>query len=382
MAKRNPLMEKEKKFVWGQYFTRRNIIERVLDLLLKYKKYDKNIKILEPSSGTKNFIRGFKDRNFKNIVDCEIDADLTNNPCDFFIYPLKEKFDLIIGNPPFTKYNVKNSYYYSEDYENKEIKPEEYLTKSLTKKEKTQIENVFVLKSIKHLKDYNSSIAFVLPISFFIKNKNKEIKREILINFSTIIIYQNDRIWFQEPIPCCFAIFTNIENYKNKIILLYEDGKEVEEILDKEKLLTDELIPKSFLYKKNNQKDGTPLLKFLSDKRVKYERDYKNNNVSGANILQKTKISENKKIEDYCLAVVRVGNSSVGKTGLINIKKDILNDMFYVFEFKEEYNKDKEMKEKICSLINQNQEHLRNLTFRVGSKSIKKDDIFELKVEI
>lgn len=382
MAKRNPLMEKEKKFVWGQYFTRRNIVERVLDLLLKYKKYSKDIKILEPSSGTKNFIRGLKDRGFKNIVDCEIDPNLTNNPCDFFLYSLKEKFDLIIGNPPFTKYNVKNSYYYSKNYGDKEIKPEEYLIKTLTKKPKIQMENVFILKSIKHLKDENSSIAFVLPISFFIAKKNKEIKKEIIDTFSTVIIYQNDKNWFDEPIPCCFVIFTNLQEYKDKIILLYEDNKNVKEELNKQELLTEELIPQSFLYKKNNKQEGTPVSKFLSDKRVQYNRSYTENNVSGANILEKERqtIPKDKEIPNYCLAVVRVGNVSVGRAGLINKEEDVLNDMFFVFEFKEEYNKDKELKEKICRLINENQEYFKNSTVRVGSKSIKKLDILNFKI--
>jgi len=382
MAKHNYNMEKEKKFVWGQYFTRRNIVERVLDLLFTYKNYNKDIRILEPSSGTKNFIRGLKDRGFKNIVDCEIDPALTNNPCDFFLYPIKEKFDLIIGNPPFTKYNVKNSYYYPKNYQDKKIKPEEYLTKSLIKKSKIQTENVFILKSIKHLKDQNSSIAFVLPISFFIARKNKEIKKEIMNKFSTIIIYQNDKNWFDEPIPCCFTIFTNIQEYNDKIILIYENDRNIKEIVDKKELLTEELIPKSFLYRKNNKQEGIPLSKFLSEKKVRYNRSYENNNVSGTNILERQKIPQNKSVSDYCLAVVRVGNVSVGRTGLINKREDILNDMFYVFEFKGEYNKNKELKERICKLINENQEHFRNLTIRVGSKSIKKSDILNFRIKI
>src|SRR3989338_6670177 len=382
MAKYNKTMEKEKKFVWGQYFTRTNMVERVIRLLLKYKPYSEEIRILEPSSGTRNFLKILKDNNFNNTIDCEIDPTVTKNPCDFFLFSLENKFDLIIGNPPFTKYNVKNSYYYPNSYRDKEIKPETYLTESLIKKNKTQIENAFILKSIKHIKDKNSSIAFVLPISFFIAKKNKEIKKEILNNFSTIIIYQNDKNWFDEPIPCCFAIFTNTEEYKDKIILLYEDEKNVEEILDKDRLLIDELIPKSFLYKKNNHQEGILLSEYLSKEKIRYNRDYNKNNVSGANILNKTKIPEGKKIKDYSLAIVRVGNSSVGKAGLINIKEDVLNDMFYVFGFNDEINNNKELKEKICSLVNQNQEHLRNSTFRVGSKSIKKEDICNLGITL
>jgi len=372
-------MEEVKKFVLGQYFTKEEMVKRVIDLLQSYKQYPKEISILEPSAGTGNFVKELGKRGFNKISECEIDKDLTNNPEDFFDFEEKNKFDLVIGNPPFTKYNVKNSYFYPSKYSNIS-----FLENNLNKKEKMQVEKAFILKSIKHLRNKESSIAFVLPISFFIGNKNKETKQIILDNFSTIIIYQNDKNWFEEPIPCCFAIFTNLNNYKNKIILLYEDGKCVNEILDKEKLLTEELIPKSFLYKKNNGNgNGKHLLsKYLSEKKAKYQRDYKNNNISGANILTKTKIPEGKEIRDYSLAVVRVGNSSIGKTGLINIKEDILNDMFYVFDFKDEYNLNKELKEKIVSEITNNQEHFRNISVRVGSKSMKKTDLLDFKINL
>ena len=229
MKKKYINMEEVKKFVLGQYFTKEEIVKRVIDLLQSYKHYNKEISILEPSAGTGNFVRELKKRGFTKIEECEIDKDLTDKPQDFFNLDEINKFDLIIGNPPFTKYNVKNSYFYPSKYTNTS-----FLGKGLNKKDKMQIEKAFILKSIKHLKNKESSIAFVLPISFFIGNKNKETKKIILDNFSTIIIYQNDKNWFEEPIPCCFAIFTNkgcIQNgltlldSNNKIILLYEDGQ-------------------------------------------------------------------------------------------------------------------------------------------------------------
>lgn len=368
-----------KKFVLGQYFTKKEIVKRVLTLLQSYKNYPKEISILEPSAGTRNFVNELKKEGFFNIKECEIDKNLTDIPQDFFSFEEINKFDLIIGNPPFTKYNVRESYFFPKDYNNLD-----FLDKSLQKKEKIQIEKAFILKSIKHLKDKNSSIAFVLPISFFIGNKNKETKKIISDYFSTIIIYQNDKNWFDEPIPCCFAIFTNLEEHKDKIILLYEDGESVKEELDKNNFITEELIPKSFLYKKSNGNGNGEysLSKYLSEKRAKYNRDYKSNNISGANILTRSKIPENHKIEDYSLAVVRVGNSSIGKAGLINKKEDILNDMFYVFDFNEEYNSDKELKEKVVLEINNNQEHFRNLSIRVGSKSMKKEDIFNFRINL
>lgn len=390
MAKYEYNMQKEKKFVLGQYFTKEKIVSRIIDLLKNYKNYPKESSILEPSAGTRNFITELRKRGFKNIEECEIDKDLTKNSQDFFLYDIKNKFDLIIGNPPFTKYNIKDSYYYPKKYFSSSINPTEYLTKKLIKKEKIKIENSFILKSIKHLKDKNSSIGFVLPISFFIANKNSDIKEIISNNFSTIIIYQNDKNWFEEPIPCCFAIFTNqgygqiiptlSEKYKNKIILLYEDGKCIEEVLDKSKLLTEELIPQSFLYKKRNAKRvGVLLSEYISEDKVIYNRDYKNNNISASNILTKTKIPNGDDINKYVLAVVRVGNSSVGKAGLINLNKDILNDMFYVFQFKIN---SKKLIEDIIDDINKNQEYFKNSTIRVGSKSIKKSDILNFRVNI
>jgi len=374
-------MGNEKKFILGQYFTKPQIVNRLVELLLSYKDYKHGIKILEPSFGTGNFIEALKTKGFTSISGCEIDPQLTANSSDFFDLSLGEKFDLVIGNPPFTKYNVKESYYHAEKYVGRKVSPQEYLTTTLIKRGRTQVENAFVLKSIKHVKDQESSIGFVLPISFFIKGKNTEIKEEIVRNFSTVIVYQNDKKWFDEQIPCCFTIFTNIKQFEGKAILLYENEENVEEILDIQSLLNEELIPRSFLFKKQTVREGTPLSNYLVETPIRFKKSFTENNVSGSNILERNSIPAGKNVPDYCLAVVRVGNGSVGKAGLINIKEDVLNDMLYVFAFKEEYQNNKQVKEKICSLVNQNIEYIRNITFRVGSKSIKKRDILDLMVK-
>ena len=368
----------------GQYFTKSEIVQKLLDLTFSYKNYNKNISILEPSSGTGNFVKELKNKKFKKIRDYEIDKDLTENPVDFFDVSLDKKFDFIVGNPPFTKYNLKDSYYYSSRYENSEIQPNTYLEKVDIKKDKQKIENAFIYKSLKHLKEDDTTIAFVLPISFFIKNRNKAVKEKLKDKFSTIIIYQNDQIWFDRNIPCCFAIFTNIKKIKDKIIIIYENGERYEEVFYSSNI-HEELIPQVIFHKNNgfikNEK-GVPLKEFLGLGRIKVFKSFKENNVSAKNILDMTKIPEKEKVSDYKMAVVRVGNSSVGKCGLINIKKDILNDMFYVFDFKDEFNGDRNLKEKICEKVNNNIDYFRNITCRVGSKSIKKENIFDFKVAL
>ena len=373
-----------KEKILGQFFTKESVIEKLLDILFEYKHYKNNIKILEPSFGTGNFIKVLNRKGFYNIDGCEIDETLANTPEDFFEYPIEKKYDLLIGNPPFTKYNIKESYYYAKDYSSSSCSPSEYLLSKILNREKEKIENIFILKSLKHLKDKNSTIAFILPVSFFIKNRNKSIKKELLINFSTVIIYQNKEVWFDYNIPCCFAIFANTSDFKNKIILYYENKNKHREVIDIDNIF-EEIIPEVFYNKKHgltNNRNGNLLKNYLNQEKIRHLKSFKDNNVSGKNILEKNKIPLHENVKDYKLAVVRVGNASVGKCGLVNIKKDILNDMFFVFDFAKKYTKNKKIKEKICKLINKNPDYFRNITCRIGSKSIKKEDIYNFKVEI
>ena len=375
---------KNKQEVLGQYFTKIEIVERLVDFLARFKKYSKQAQILEPSFGTGNFINILRKNGFANIEGCEIDSELTNKPLDFFKLSLDKKFDLIIGNPPFSKFNLEESYFDPKKYFFSKISPILYLTKSELKKSKEKIENVFILKSLKHLKDKDSSIGFVLPISFFIKNKNRSVKEQLVEHFSTVVVYQNDQVWFDRNIPCCFAIFTNSKELKNKIVLIYENGEANQEMYDISGI-HEELIPQIVFHKtKGNAQNrtGVPLDNFLDHKSIKAQKSFSSNNISASNILERTKIPKGISVEDYRIAVVRVGNSSVGKTGLINIKKDVINDMFYVFDVKEQYKKNKQIKEAICSAINNKVDYFKHITSRVGSKSIKKEDILSFKVQV
>lgn len=371
-----------KEDILGQFFTKKGVVKRILNLVFEYKDYGKGIRILEPSSGTGNFVSVMSGMGFRNIDECEIDGGLTKKPLDFFNLPTDRKYDFIIGNPPFTKYNVEESYYHRASYmKDFNVHPGSYLTKSMLKRRKERIENVFIMKSLRHIKDDESSIGFILPISFFIKNRNREIKAELSKRFSTIVIYQDSRVWFNYNIPCCFALFTNSEGNRDKIILIYENEKCV---IGKSKIY-DEIIPQVFFNRKNGiarNGSGKPLAEFLDSAPVRYGMSYTENNVSARNILERTRIPKEGKAEDYKLAIVRVGNASVGKCGLVNTKKDVLNGMFFVFGFRDDYDKSKEMKEKTCHLINQRQDYFKNITCRVGAMSIKKSDVLDFRIRI
>lgn len=374
-----------KKEILGQYFTKLEVADKLVDLYLKYKSFDSNISVLEPSYGTGNFVTILEQKGFTDIEKYEIDKELTDTPRDFFDLPLSSNFDLIIGNPPFTKYNLIESYFKPADYFINRIKPWNYLPVKEAKAEKLRIENAFIYKCLKHIKkNASSAIGFVLPISFFIKNKNASLKHELINKFNTIVIYQNDKPWFDYNIPCCFAIFTNTEEYKNKIHLIFENSEKHEYQYNLD-LICEEIIPEVVYNKESGQitnNEGISLSDYLDNKPIHVKKSFTDYNVSAKNILERQTIPLGKDVEDYRLAVVRVGNSSVGKSGLINIKEDTLNDMFFVFDLKNNYSKNKDVKERVCQSINSNLDYFKKVTSRVGSKSIKKEDIYNFKVTL
>ena len=375
MTKKLTMDEIPKKKLLSQHFTKTEVVDKLLEKLFSLVKLDNDTNILEPSAGTKNFINELNKRGYNKIDSCEIDPELTTNPQDYFKFETPKKYKLIVGNPPFTQYNIKETYFY--DPKNSYFLPHKERVKPI------RVENAFIYKSIQHL-DTNGTIAFVLPISFFIADKNKTLKETIANLFSTIYVYQNENKWFDQPIPCCFAVFTNNapKKYHHNIILEFDNSVHEIQVLPYSKL-NEEIIPQTYIFKTKQDLNapGNPLREFLSDEAVRYQMDYNKNNISAKNILEHTKIQSDN-IKDYCLAFVRVGNGSIGKCGLINIKKDILNGMFFVFKFQPQVNNDKNLKEHLCNFINLNQNYFKGVTIRVGSKSIKKSDVLNFKITI
>ncbi|MDE7447681.1 MAG: Eco57I restriction-modification methylase domain-containing protein, partial [Helicobacter sp.] len=91
----------------GQVFTPRHIVDTMLRLAKNAKRLE-NPRFLEPSCGDGAFLRHLP----SNAVGVEIDTNLCADSAleskivhiDFFALSLDEKFDCIIGNPPYVRY--------------------------------------------------------------------------------------------------------------------------------------------------------------------------------------------------------------------------------------------------------------------------------------
>lgn len=97
-----------KKIMWGQYFTSREVADFMVGLISK----KKSQLVLEPCAGEGVFIKALSEKGFSNITAYEIDPELIKRinsvPIklqDFLKTSKEEKFDVIIGNPPYVHWN-------------------------------------------------------------------------------------------------------------------------------------------------------------------------------------------------------------------------------------------------------------------------------------
>jgi len=130
----------------GQIFTPIDVVSRMITLI------QNGNRILEPSSGLGAFYDELA-KNYTNIVSIELDEKICRSSflnIDFFEYSINEKFDTIIGNPPYVMgKNIK-------------AQTKTLLNSELITHQKSNLFLYFIEKCIHHLTD-NGEIIFISP---------------------------------------------------------------------------------------------------------------------------------------------------------------------------------------------------------------------------
>jgi adenine-specific DNA-methyltransferase len=187
----------------GQVFT------QLREIKLMSKLIQNSGTILEPSCGTGNF------SNYLNSIDkqctsIEFDKDICPHfalNVDFFDYNISNKFDTIIGNPPYVAF--------------KEIMDSTRSKLDLTKYDRrTNLHIFFIDKCLKHLKD-NGEIIFLTPRDF-IKQTSANSLINTLHDMGTMTHFYDygDQILFKGFSPNCAIWRFEKDNFSHKTELI------------------------------------------------------------------------------------------------------------------------------------------------------------------
>lgn len=187
----------------GQFFTPQSIVAEMLKLRKNFGT------VLEPSCGDGAFLR-----NLNNAVGIEIDEKFKQDKVlniDFFDYSLNNKFDTIIGNPPYVRY--QDILYSTKE----KLAPFADLFDK-----RSNLYLFFIYKSILHLKD-NGELIFITPRDF-LKSTSAIKLNEFIYSQGTItnFIDLGDEKIFKDAQPNC-AIWRFEKNNFNRNTNLYKE---------------------------------------------------------------------------------------------------------------------------------------------------------------
>lgn len=176
----------------------------------------KNCHILDSGCGKGIFLKNLISSGFTNIDGIEIDPglcdylrssfkDIELYNDDFLIWKSPKKYNVIIGNPPYSHYNSLP----------KKIQKEVF---SLTKTGESDIYYAFIVKSIELLRE-NGELIYIVPYQFFYNTHAEIVRKKILENgyFEILIDLDEVRLFEGEYPETIIFKFVKTENrsYKN-----------------------------------------------------------------------------------------------------------------------------------------------------------------------
>lgn len=194
----------------GQVFTPTNIVNLMLNLKMK------SGRTLEPSSGDGSF-----SKRIPSCISIEIDtnhADEHTLVMDFFDYDTSQKYDTIIGNPPYVRYQDIN--------ESTKVK-----LSSQSFDSRSNLYLFFIEKSLDHLNSQGELI-FIVPRDFLKSTSSRHLNK-YLFSLGTIthLIDLGDSRIFTRAVPNCVVFRFEKDNFTRvtkSALLNVRNGESVE----------------------------------------------------------------------------------------------------------------------------------------------------------
>lgn len=213
----------------GQYFTP----ELIADFMVSLSDVQKTSTALEPSSGEGVFLKALQARGYRHLVAYEIDEALCQAfSCvryeSFVSAKVNEKFDLIIGNPPYIRW--------------KNLEPhlkEELLTHSLWNRYCNSLCDylyIFILKSIELLNE-DGQLIFICPEYWMNTAHSAALRNYMVLNgyFEAIYHFNETPIFDNATVSTIIFKYVKSKHRQNRISVakFYAKKKLTQDILSK-----------------------------------------------------------------------------------------------------------------------------------------------------
>ncbi len=226
---------------WGIFFTPQWVVDFMVDLIDEERLNINDLKILEPACGICQFLIGIK-KNKNHIfehavtkIGVEINKEVIEYAKqygftekieiihdDYLLWNTKERFNVIIGNPPYGIPSLSEHYTIRVDNETKNKYKQIYETWY----GKYNVYGAFIEKSIKLLKE-NGQLIFVVPATFMILDEFKKLRNFLAERGKTEIIYMGNDVFKPEAdVTTVILKFVKSNSEKSKLRLYdYNNGK-------------------------------------------------------------------------------------------------------------------------------------------------------------
>ena len=220
---------------FGQYFTP----EVVANFMVELAELTVNSSILEPSCGEGVFLKLLGNKGFKNLTAFEIDEDLAQEYSgvryeSFISAKIDEKFDLIIGNPPYIRWKNLEA----------ELKHELSNNPIWNKHFNSLCDYlyIFILKSIELLNE-NGQLIFICPEYWMNTTHSISLRNYMVSNGYFEEIYHFNETPIFEKVTVSIVIFKFVKSKQKskqiKVAKFYANQKLTDETLNKLKFQED-----------------------------------------------------------------------------------------------------------------------------------------------